>query len=160
MPDDLSRLLGELILARAEHREVSFRGADLEHVDLRPYVPRIGFGLVEADLGGLLARRMCAIDLDLGGADLRGADMCRADLRGVSFAGSCLAGATLAGADLRDAIFWDADLRGVDLQDATTEGSSWIACDLRGADCRGAGLSRSLLHEHGSRVAGTQGLFP
>ena len=68
-----------------------------------PYVQGRG-----ADLGGADLRRA-----DLRGADLWGADLRRAGLRGADLGGADLGGAGLWGADLGGADLWGADLRGV-----------------------------------------------
>jgi hypothetical protein len=79
---------------------------------------------------------------NLGGADLRGADLRDAYLRGADLRGADLRDAYLGGADLRGA-----DLRGADLRDAYLGGADLRDAYLRGADLRGADLRDAYLGE-------------
>ncbi|NED91194.1 pentapeptide repeat-containing protein [Streptomyces sp. SID11233] len=77
-------------------------------------------------------------DLDLSGADLRGAALAHADLRGADLSGADLRGADLERADLRGARLDGADLRG-----AVLKRTNLIESGLREADLRRADLSHS-----------------
>ena len=70
---------------------------------------------------------------DLGGADLRVADLREADL----------GGADLGGADLREAVLRGADLGGADLRGAGLRRADLRGAGLRRADLRGADLDYS-----------------
>ena len=75
---------------------------------------------------------------DLGGADLRDADLRDADLGGAYLRDADLRGADLGGAYLRDADLRDADLGGAYLGGAYLRGADLGGADLRDADLRGA----------------------
>lgn len=77
-------------------------------------------------------------ELDLSGADLRGAALAHADLRGADLSGADLRGADLERADLRGARLDGADLRG-----AVLKRTNLIEAGLREADLRRADLSHS-----------------
>src|SRR3990167_9470965 len=76
-----------------------------------------------ANLGGANLRNADLWDADLRGADLRNADLWNADLRG----------ANLGGANLRNADLWDADLRGANLGGANLRNADLWGANLRGA---------------------------
>lgn len=80
---------------------------------------------------------------DLGGADLRGANL----------SGASLLGACLYGADLRDANLHGADLRGADLHGANLIRANLNGANLSGADLCGASLSGASLS--GASLRGT-----
>ena len=89
-----------------------------------------------ADLGGA----------NLRGAELEGADLGGANLRGAELEGANLRGANLGGANLEDANLGSANLRGADLISANLRGANLggadlISANLRGADLRGADYS-------------------
>ena len=77
-----------------------------------------GWEDMKADLGGANLREADLRGADLGGADLGGANLREADLRG----------ADLGGADLREANLREADLRGANLR-----GANLSEANLRGA---------------------------
>jgi pentapeptide repeat protein/ion channel len=84
--------------------------------------------------------------LDLGGRDLRGADLramdlAAANLAGADLRGTALDGAHLGGADLTAAQLDGARLEGADLRHARLTGAS-----LRQAELSGAHLEQALLH--------------
>jgi uncharacterized protein YjbI with pentapeptide repeats len=107
----------------------------------------------------VLSRRNTEYDkpesrLDLGranlqGADLRGANLRRADLRGANLRGADLIEANLQGANLSGANL-QARLRGANLEGAhligpNLQGADLIGANLRGADLTGANLRRAYL---------------
>jgi hypothetical protein len=81
---------------------------------------------------------------DLGGANLRGADLYGADLGGANLRGADLYGADLRGANLRGADLYGANLRGANLGGANLYGVNLRGADLRGANLRGANLGEKL----------------
>ncbi|MGM7669411.1 pentapeptide repeat-containing protein [Microbacterium sp. A93] len=78
---------------------------------------------------------------DLGGAQLRGADLANSDLRGANLRGAdlrdaCLNGADLRGADLTDADFEGAAVSGVEVNEAATERArNWPRIADKSAAC-------------------------
>ena len=88
--------------------------------------------------------------VDLAGADLRGADLGEADLRGANLQGAHLIRADLRGADLYRADLSQTDLTFADLSRADLRGASLLRANLRAnfgkADLRGANLSRADLN--------------
>ncbi|RST07500.1 pentapeptide repeat-containing protein [Streptomyces sp. WAC07149] len=121
-------------------------------------------------------------DLDLGGADLTGADfssslfigtglagarlvgtcfhrtwMQRADLSGADATGACFVRAGLDEADLRGTVLDGADLvraelYGADARGASLRGARILGADLHHTDLRGADLSGAVLRENGFKV--------
>jgi hypothetical protein len=77
---------------------------------------------------------------NLGGANLRGADLGGANLGGANLRGAYLGGANLGGADLGGADLGGANLRGADLGGANLGGANLGGANLRGADLGGANL--------------------
>lgn len=91
----------------------------------------------------------CPLDgVDLGGRNLKNADLERADLRGAN-----LAKANLEGANLKGAVLVDADLRGANLQ-----GADFYRADLSGADLSGARLEKAMFDS--AVLKGTTGFSP
>lgn len=84
---------------------------------------------------------------DLGGANLRGANLYRADLGGADLGGANLYRASLRSAYLSEANLYGANLRGVDLSAANLSGADLSGADLRGANLFGADLSGTNLSE-------------
>ncbi|MBI4339063.1 MAG: pentapeptide repeat-containing protein [Chloroflexi bacterium] len=83
--------------------------------------------------------------LDLGGTDLRGAQLIRARLERADLLAAHLEGAILAGAHLEGAFLWGAHLEGADLRATHLEGAILTTAHLEGADLwdahlEGAGL--------------------
>jgi uncharacterized protein YjbI with pentapeptide repeats len=91
----------------------------------------------------------CSLDgVDLGGRNLKKADLERADLRGAN-----LAKANLEGANLKGAVLVDADLSGANLQ-----GADFYRADLSGADLSGARLEEAMFDS--AVLEGTTGFSP
>lgn len=124
--------------------EVGLAGADLVRADLvgavlsgadlggaRAHAARMRF----ADLTGVHAEELVALDVDFEGALL-----CGARLTGAELARAILLEADLSGADLRSSSLLNADLRGVDLRSADLSGA-----DLRGAVLNGARLDGAVV---------------
>ncbi len=72
-------------------------------------------------------------EINLRGANLRGADLFRAILRG----------ADLRVANLQDAVLLSADLQRADLRRANLQGATLVGANLQGADLRRANLQRA-----------------
>jgi hypothetical protein len=116
-----------------------------------------------ANLGGADLRDANLYRADLRGADLRNADLSDTDLRGANLRDANLRGANLGGADLRganlgDANLGDANLRGAnlyraDLSDADLRGANLGGADLRGANLGGADLRGANLGDANPRGA-------
>ena len=94
----------------------------------------------KANLGGADLRNANLRGANLGGADLRNADLSNADLGGADLRGANLRGANLGGADLRGANLGGANLGGADLRNANLRGANLGGADLRGANLGGANL--------------------
>jgi uncharacterized protein YjbI with pentapeptide repeats len=99
----------------------------------------------KADLGGANLRSANLGGADLGGADLRsadlgGADLRSANLRSANLGGANLRSANLRSANLRSANLGGADLGGADLRSADLGGADLRSADLRSADLGGANL--------------------
>lgn len=86
-------------------------------------------------IGDSTGKRAYLEEVDLGGADLRVADLRGAYLEEVDLGGADLRGADLRGADLRGAYLGGADLRGANLWEANLWGAN-----LGGANFKGANL--------------------
>lgn len=82
---------------------------------------------------------------DLKGAELSGIDLTGADLCAANLSKAKLSGAILRGADLIDAILRCTDLRGADLVNADLSCSDLTGANLAGADIREADFSGSIL---------------
>jgi uncharacterized protein YjbI with pentapeptide repeats len=78
------------------------------------------------------------VGLDLGGANMEGADLRKAKLSEANLSGSMLNGADLRQADLAGAYLCFARLRGADLREAILAGADLEGADLRESDLRGA----------------------
>lgn len=136
-------------MAKKQHVDILKQGVKKweqwwkKHPDVRP------------DLGGANLRRADLSDIGLWGANLRGADLSDATLSGADFrkallsdayfsranlSGANLSGAYLKDANLIDATLNDATLREADLRGAILRKATLIDADLRGADLRGADL--------------------
>jgi uncharacterized protein YjbI with pentapeptide repeats len=107
--------------------------------------PATGGRLGRDDIARLRAARP-AESLDLGGrdlrdADLRGMDLVAANLAGADLRGAILDGARLSGADLTAAALDGARLEGADLRHARL-----VEASLRQAELSGAHLEQALLH--------------
>ena len=89
-----------------------------------------GANLYRADLCEAKLYKANLYHADLRGADLRGANLYQVDLCGADLYRADLTGADLCGADLRGANLCEVNLRGANLREA----------DLRGADLRGVNL--------------------
>jgi hypothetical protein len=102
---------------------------------------------LRADIQAILTvigRRVVDYDrfqLDLGGADLSGANLFRADLSRTDLSGANLSGAMLLFANLRGAHLGHARFRGADLREADLSRADLSGADLRGADLFEAKLS-------------------
>jgi hypothetical protein len=94
------------------------------------------------DLGGANLR-----EADLGGANLGGANLREADLGGANLGGTYLRKANLIRADLGGANLIRADLTGVDLNRANLTGANLREANLREANLTGANLSQADLEE-------------
>ena len=92
-----------------------------------------GWEDMKADLGGANLREADLRGADLGGADLREANLREADLRGADLGGADLREANLRGADLGGADLREANLREADLRGANLRGANLSEADLRGA---------------------------
>ena len=88
----------------------------------------------------LLLNNLNLSGADLRGANLRGADLIEADLRGAKLIEADLGGANLRGADLGGA-----NLRGANLIEADLREAKLLGADLGGADLRGAKLGGAKL---------------
>jgi Protein of unknown function (DUF2934)/Pentapeptide repeats (8 copies) len=77
---------------------------------------------------------------DLGGTDLRGADLIGAHLEGAYLREAHLEGATFSDAHLEGANLWGAHLEGANLQEAHFEGAELLVAHLEGAELLGAHL--------------------
>jgi len=109
----------------------------LKEQDLRRNPVIIGdSSLVRLQAPGLYLPYVQGRGADLGGADLRRADLRGADLWGADLRRAGLRGADLGGADLGGVDLWGADLGGADLGGA----------DLWGADLRGVGDLKTTLN--------------
>ena len=108
-------------------------GAESIEVDVTP----LAWVWLESDGRGwaswLGLPRPSLTDADLGGADLR-----YADLEGAHLANADLRGADLRGADLRRADLAGANLAGADLRRADLRSADLAGANLAGADLRGA----------------------
>jgi hypothetical protein len=118
----------------------------------------------DANLGGADLRYANLRDANLGGANLEGANLRGAnlldanlgganlggaDLRDANLRDANLGGANLGGADLRDANLRDANLRGANLGGADLRGADLEGANLRGADLRCANLGEQTVMPHG-----------
>jgi hypothetical protein len=102
-------------------------------------------------------------DIDLSGADLKGAtlsglelsnaNLFGAELRYADLSGTDLTGANLTGANLNGANLTEADLNGANLTEADLNGANLTEADLDGADFTSANLSCADLS--GARLNGT-----
>lgn len=96
--------------------------------------------LLDAQLPGLSARGLQAIDSSWFGSQLAGADFTGAVLRDAYFSQTLLNGASLARTDLADAVLSEACARGANFQKAQMFGASLRCSDLTAADMREAVL--------------------
>jgi hypothetical protein len=116
---------------------------------------------------GINNKRISKLELDLRGADLRGANLCYADLRGADLRYANLHYANLYDADLHYADLhyadlhyanlYDADLRYADLYDADLHYANLCYANLHGADLRYADLHGADLHGADLRYADLRG---
>jgi len=97
------------------------------------------------------------LKLNLGNADLSGADLRDADLSGADLRDADLNGANLRDADLSGADFRDADLSGADLSVANLSGADLSVANLSGADLSVANLSGTNLSGTNLSVANLSG---
>ena len=121
---------GEADGKRADLRDVSLRGVDLQDSNLR-----------NANLCGVDLRDSNLWNVNLCGADLCYANLCYVYLCYANLRGAGLHGADLHDTDLRNADLCDADLRDTDLRGANLRDANLHGVDLRGADLRDANLS-------------------
>lgn len=107
---------------------------------------RDGAGRVLAflsDLGLLSEIGLTLEEMDLRGAELKGADLSGTTLEDVDLRGADLEGALLRGMELEGIDLRGADLKRADLRDVVVEESDLGGADLAGADLRGADLTRA-----------------
>ncbi len=97
------------------------------------------------DLGGADLRGADLIKTDLSGASLFETDLTGADLRGADLSGASLGGAILTRADLSGADLIRADLIAAKLSEADVSGADLNLVGLCEADLRGANLSGAIL---------------
>jgi uncharacterized protein YjbI with pentapeptide repeats len=93
------------------------------------------------------------IQIDLGGADLRGASLRNANLRGANLQGTRLEGVSLVEAHLEDAALIMTHLEGANLRRAHLQGANLRAARLEGANLQWAFLDGAVLSEAHMRDA-------
>ena len=103
-----------------------------------------------------LGKRANLRDVDLKGADLRGANLEIANLAGADLRGVNLRDANLAGADLRGANLGGADLLGASLRGANLWRVNLGSASLQGVDLQGVNLRGSILENVKLRGANLQ----
>ena len=128
-------------MANDEHVAILKQGVEVwnksrdENRDIRP------------DLGGADLRGANLVGADLRVADLRGARLAGADLGKANLTDVDLSGAYLLGTDLRGAGLRAAKLSGADLRVADLGGARLEEADLMGADLGEANLSEANIHQ-------------
>ena len=132
-------------MANQEQLEILMQGVDVwnkwrkEHSELE-------IDLYDADLRGVMLRKIDLSRANLTGTDFINADLSEArliytDFRSANLSGANLNGANLTRADLSRAILSDAKLLGTDLTYANLKNTDFSNADLRDAELRDANFS-------------------
>lgn len=97
-------------------------------------------GFRQAEMNGIILKRLNLQGFDFKGRGLAGADFSRSDLRGANFTYANLNGAILSNVAAEGALFLRTSLQGSDLRFSHLDGSSFNGANLSGARLLGASL--------------------